>query len=55
MKFWETMVWIDNHISHPLWDFIDPHNNGTFLDPMFYNFCQWVWNGYYNSLFNKRK
>jgi hypothetical protein len=43
LKFWEVMCWIDDHINHPFWELIDPNNNGTFLDPIMYRFCQWAW------------
>jgi hypothetical protein len=43
LKFWTAMCWIDDEICHPFWEFIDPDNNGTILDPLFFRFCQWAW------------
>ena len=40
--FWRVMVWLDDHVNHPVWDFLSPaDNSGMFLDKLFYDFCQW--------------
>jgi hypothetical protein len=51
--FFEFMIWIDDHISHPVWDIIDKvfnkDNNTYFYSEILCNFCQWSWKGWNNT------
>jgi len=50
-KVFEVLVWVDDNICHPVWDFLslvfNKDNDKTmFFDRVFYAFCQFVCNGY---------
>lgn len=46
LSFWELMGWIDNHINHPVWDWVltrGPYSgDDTLLDKACYRFCRWA-------------
>jgi hypothetical protein len=52
-KFFEIMIWIDDEISHPIWDFLDekynPENNTYFYSNIFCDFCQFAWKGWHRT------